>query len=73
MKLKRTVSVLLAGLLIVGCGSGDGGESGDAGNSVVVTIESDLNTMDHHVATDGTSFIMQSMCIGGLADRKSVV
>ena len=67
MKLKRTVSVLLAGLLIVGCGSGDGGESGDAGNSVVVTIESDLNTMDHHVATDGTSFIMQSMCIGGLA------
>ncbi len=67
MKLKRTVSVLLAGLLIVGCGSGDGGESGDAGDSVVVTIESDLNTMDHHVATDGTSFIMQSMCIGGLA------
>ncbi|MBE6118304.1 MAG: peptide ABC transporter substrate-binding protein [Erysipelotrichaceae bacterium] len=67
MKLKRTVSVLLAGLLIVGCGSGGEGESGDAGNSVVVTIESDLNTMDHHVATDGTSFIMQSMCIGGLA------
>ncbi|MBR2728054.1 MAG: peptide ABC transporter substrate-binding protein [Solobacterium sp.] len=67
MKLKRTVSVLLAGLLIVGCGSGGEGESGDSGNSVVVTIESDLNTMDHHVATDGTSFIMQSMCIGGLA------
>ncbi|MBQ2688649.1 MAG: peptide ABC transporter substrate-binding protein, partial [Solobacterium sp.] len=67
MKLKRTVSVLLAGLLICGCGSGGEGESGDAGNSVVVTIESDLNTMDHHVATDGTSFIMQSMCIGGLA------
>ena len=67
MKLKRTVSVLLAGLLIGGCGSGGEGESGDAGNSVVVTIESDLNTMDHHVATDGTSFIMQSMCIGGLA------
>ena len=32
-----------------------------------VAINADLNTMDHHVATDGGSFIMQSLCIGGLA------
>ncbi len=34
--------------------------------SVTVAITADLNTMDYHVATDGTSFIMHSMCIGGL-------
>ncbi len=34
--------------------------------NVTIAITSDLNTMDHHVATDGTSFIMQSLIIGGL-------
>ena len=70
MKFRRTVSALLAGLLLVGCGSSGGSDSGstDADNSIVVMLQSDLNTMDHHVATDGTSFIMQSMCIGGLVE-----
>ncbi len=38
-----------------------------ADKTLKVAINADLNTMDHHVATDGGSFIMQSLCIGGLA------
>ncbi len=38
----------------------------EADKNVTVAINADLNTMDHHVATDGQSFIMQSMVIGGL-------
>ena len=40
----------------------------EADQNVTVAINADLNTMDHHVATDGGSFIMQSMCIGGLVE-----
>ena len=36
-------------------------------NTVNIAINADLNTMDHHVATDGGSFVMQNLCIGGLA------
>ena len=38
----------------------------EADKNVTVGIIADLNTMDHHVATDGGSFVMQSMCLGGL-------
>ena len=39
--------------------------------TVKVAINADLNTMDHHVATDGGSFVMQSLVIGGLAQLDS--
>ena len=83
MNLKKVLASGLALALLAGCSSGgntsgggstDGGDSGNSGNSgsesssVVVAINSDLNTMDYHVATDGTSFIMHSMCIGGLVE-----
>ena len=40
--------------------------SGGSGKEVIVAFDADLNTMDHHIATDGNSFIMQSMCYSGL-------
>jgi len=40
--------------------------SSTEGQTVVVAFDADLNTMDHHIATDGNSFIMQSMCMSGL-------
>ncbi len=38
----------------------------NGGDEVVVQFDADLSTMDHHIATDGNSFIMQSMCYSGL-------
>ena len=79
MNLKKTLAASLAIALLAGCGSSSGGSAAATSASttdgttsaddstVVVAINADLNTMDHHVATDGGSFIMQSMCIGGLA------
>ena len=72
MNLKKTLAIGLAAAMLAGCsGSGSaagGSESTSGGKSVVVAINADLNTMDHHIATDGGSFIMQSLCIGGLAE-----
>ena len=71
MNLKKTLAIGMAALMMVGCSSGsaDGAsDNTDAASSVVVAINADLNTMDHHVATDGGSFVMQSLCIGGLAE-----
>ena len=87
---KKPLSLALAAMLLVGCGtSTDAGapaEGTDAGTTdaaapadagteaaatgapeeVVVAFDADLSTMDHHIATDGNSFIMQSMCYSGL-------
>lgn len=64
MKWKQVFCALLSGLLVAGCsGPAVTSEEGDA---VVVQIDADLNTMDHHIATDASSFIMQSMCFSGL-------
>ena len=41
-------------------------EANGNGKEVIVAFDADLNTMDHHIATDGNSFIMQSMCYSGL-------
>ena len=79
MNLKKTLAASWAIALLAGCGSSSGGSAAATSASttdgttsaddstVVVAIKADLNTMDHHVATDVGSFIMQSMCIGGLA------
>jgi oligopeptide transport system substrate-binding protein len=82
LNLKKLLSLALAGMMLVGCGTGTststGTETGgtdaphaepqvnDADAEVVVAFDADLNTMDHHIATDGNSFIMQSMCYSGL-------
>lgn len=82
MNFKKTISAGLALLLLAGCGSSNNGGSAakpessgseaapvaGEGSRLVVAINADLNTMDHHIATDGGSFVMQSMCIGGLAE-----
>ena len=90
INLKKPLSLALAAMLLVGCGTatdaGAPAEGTDAGTTdaaapaedgteaaatgapeeVVVAFDADLSTMDHHIATDGNSFIMQSMCYSGL-------
>ena len=74
MNLKKITAVLLSGILLVGCGGGNnaptsngGGDapSGD-GNTVAIQAPTPLISMDSAIATDGTSFIAQTMCISGL-------
>ena len=71
MELKKPLAVAMAGTMLVGCGGTSTGGSttsaGGAATSVTVAIDADLNTMDYEYATDGNSFIMQSMCVSGLA------
>ena len=71
MELKKPLAVAMAGTMLVGCGGSSTGGStastGGAASSVTVAIDADLNTMDYEYATDGNSFIMQSMCVSGLA------
>ena len=65
MELKKPLAVAMAGTMLVGCGGTSTGGSttsaGGAATSVTVAIDADLNTMDYEYATDGNSFIMQSM------------
>ncbi|MGM9940773.1 MAG: peptide ABC transporter substrate-binding protein [Bulleidia sp.] len=70
MELKKPLAIAMAGTMLVGCGSsttGGGSTAGTGSSSVTVAIDADLNTMDYEYATDGNSFIMQSMCVSGLA------
>lgn len=73
MNWKKPFAVAMAGVMLAGCGSSstDAGSTASGGETdkdakVVVALDADLNTMDYEVATDGNSFIMQSMCVGGL-------
>ena len=69
MNWKKPLSFILAATMLAGCSapsSETGGDTATDGLSVVVQFDADLNTMDHHIATDGNSFIMQSMCFSGL-------
>lgn len=70
MELKKPLVLAMAGTMLVGCGSSAGGSAAgttSGGSSVTVAMDADLNTMDYELATDGNSFIMQSMCVSGLA------
>lgn len=70
MELKKPLVLAMAGTMLVGCGSSAGGSATgttSGGSSVTVAMDADLNTMDYDLATDGNSFIMQSMCVSGLA------
>jgi oligopeptide transport system substrate-binding protein len=74
--MKKLFAFLMVLLLLVGCsGGGNGGNEGGGGSSTVdttktVTVQAPtpIISMDHHIATDGTSFIAQTMCISGLME-----
>ena len=75
--MKKLFTLLLALLLLVGCSGskqeGGSDESTDGGSSTsdkTVTVVSSLDviSMDTAVATDGTSFIAQTMCLAGLME-----
>lgn len=66
---KKLLACVVAACLLAGCGSGGTSSSEDSGKTtVVVAMDADLNTMDYEIATDGNSFIMQTMCISGLTE-----
>ena len=67
--MKKLFTLLLALLLLVGCG-GQGDDTGDTDADKTVTVVSsmDVISMDTAVATDGTSFIAQNMCLAGLME-----
>ena len=69
MKWKKILCFSLCAAVLAGCGAPSSGTSGSAesdGLQVVVQFDADLNTMDHSIATDSNSFIMQRMCLAGL-------
>lgn len=68
--MKKLFTLLLALLLLVGCGGGQEGDTGDTDADKTVTVVSsmDVISMDTAVATDGTSFIAQTMCLAGLME-----
>ena len=72
--MKKLFTMLLALLILVGCGSSkeeEGGEStdGEASSKTVTVVSSlDVISMDTAIATDGTSFIAQTMCLAGLME-----
>ena len=74
--MKKLFSLLMVLLLLVGCsGGGNGGNGGGdtptdttANDTVTVQAPTPLISMDTAIATDGTSFIAQTMCISGLME-----
>lgn len=79
--LKKPLALALAAAMLAGCGGGgsssgaaatEGGTSGGSASgdasTVTVAIDADLNTMDYEIATDGNSFIMQSLVMSGLTE-----
>lgn len=69
--MKKLFTLLLALLLLVGCGGGQGDDTGDTdtdNKTVTVVSSMDVISMDTAVATDGTSFIAQTMCLAGLME-----
>ena len=69
-KLRMLLTVFLVSCLMTGCTSGTTGavapSTGSSEAVLYVATDTDLSTMDHHVATDGTSFIAQSLIFSGL-------
>jgi oligopeptide transport system substrate-binding protein len=76
MNWKKGIAFVLAGTMLAGCssssasaGSSSAGEAeGGGSDSITVAMDADLTTMDYEVATDGNSFIMQTMCEAGLVE-----
>ncbi len=75
-KFKSLLALTLSAALVAGCsssGTGSGtssaataGTDAAAKNVLYVATDTDLSTMDHHIATDGTSFVAQSLTFSGL-------
>ena len=65
--LRKPLALILALGMLAGCGSSSAAAATEAataaaastGKTVVIATDTDLSTMDHHIATDGTSFIAQ--------------
>ncbi len=79
-KLKSLVVLLLTvALTLTGCSSSEDtsstGSQASAGGSertvLNVQTDTDLSTMDHQIATDGTSFVAQSLVFSGLMELDS--
>ena len=79
MKDLKKPLLLALSLVLAGCSASTSGgtqtaepaasaEAGSAVKAVTVAIDADLNTMDYQVATDGNSFIMQTLVISGLTE-----
>ena len=68
--MKKLFSILMVLLLLVGCSGGKDGGGEEAAPLRTVTIQAPtpIISMDHHIATDGTSFIAATMCISGLME-----
>lgn len=68
MNWKRPMCFALAAAMLAGCSApaGTDSASSDDGLHVVVQFDADLNTMDHNMASDQNSFVMQTMCMSGL-------
>ena len=74
-RFRKTAALALSLAMLTACSSGSASTpsaapADDAAGktSVTVAIDADLNTMDYQVATDGNSFIMQTLCIAGLTE-----
>ena len=70
-KLKKIVLALIAMVMIAGCTTDKPDvvdPNVDVESKIVVATEIDLSTMDHHLATDATSFIAQTMVFAGLVE-----
>ena len=79
MKDLKKPLLLALSLVLAGCSASTSGgtqtaepaasaEAGSGVKAVTVAIDADLNTMDYQVATDGNSFIMQTLVISGLTE-----
>ncbi len=74
--MKKLFTLLLSLLLLVGCSGSKESSDGTAGTdssssdlkTVTVVSSLDVISMDTAVATDGTSFIAQTMCLAGLME-----
>ena len=73
--MKKSKLLIVIGLvlsLLAGCAGGAGTTTTTGGEkaekSVVVQTDADLSSMDHNIATDGTSFIAIALGIDGLTD-----
>lgn len=68
-KIKVLLILTLVLALFTGCSSSASDGDTDAGKKILtVATDTDLSSMDQHIATDGTSFIAINACISGLTE-----